>query len=59
MTARLEVKSHLKGGSLKYNPSDRNLLPVFEMKKGYKCIFFDEILQIKMDGRIYDLPYEN
>ena len=39
MNARLGVKKHLKGGSLAFDPSERNLLPVFDMQKeGYRMI---------------------
>jgi hypothetical protein len=52
MNARLGVKKHLKGGSLAFDPSERNLLPVFDMQKeGYRMINASTILTIKIGGR--------
>lgn len=48
MTARLGVKSALKGGELSYNPSERNNLIVYDLeKKQYRTIKFDNLLEIK------------
>jgi hypothetical protein len=48
MIARLGVKSHLKGGELTYNPSERNNLIVFDLeKREYRTIKFDNLLEIK------------
>lgn len=52
MNARLGVKKHLKGGTLAFDPSERNLLPVFDMQKeGYRMINASTILTIKIGGR--------
>jgi hypothetical protein len=52
MRARLGVKSHLKGGELSYNPSERNNLIVFDLdKSAYRTIKFDNLLEIKYLGR--------
>ena len=52
MNARLGVKKHLKGGTLAFDPSERNLLPVFDMQKeGYRMINASTILNIKIGGR--------
>jgi hypothetical protein len=52
MNARLGVKKHLKGGSLAFDPSERNLLPVFDMQKeGYRMINASTILTIKIGGK--------
>jgi hypothetical protein len=55
MTARLGVKKHLKGGTMTYDPIERNLLPVFDMtKQEYRMINFDSIIYLKVDGIIYE-----
>jgi len=52
MNARLGVKKHLKGGTLAFDPSERNLLPVFDMQKeGYRMINASTILNIKIGGK--------
>ena len=52
MNARLGVKKHLKGGTLAFDPSERNLLPVFDMQKeGYRMINSSTILNIKIGGK--------
>ena len=52
MNARLGVKKHLKGGSLAFDPLERNLLPVFDMQKeGYRMINASTILTIKIGGK--------
>lgn len=52
MNARLGVKKHLKGGTLAFDPSERNLLPVFDMQKeGYRMINASTILTIKIGGK--------
>ena len=52
MNARVGVKKHLKGGTLAFDPSERNLLPVFDMQKeGYRMINASTILNIKIGGK--------
>lgn len=61
MICRFNVKSYLKGGVQPFNPKDYNLITVFEMSldektgkpKGYKCIPFDGILEMKIAGQEY------
>jgi hypothetical protein len=48
MNCRLGVKKHLKGGELKYNPTEKNLLPVFDMEKqSYRMINVSTIKEIR------------
>lgn len=52
MTCRTGVRKHLKGdGLLKFNPFEKQLLPVFDMQdKGYKFISADSLIELKVDG---------
>ena len=51
IVARLEVKSHLKGGELTYDAAAHNNLIVFDMqKKDYRTIAFDRLHSIKFGG---------
>ena len=48
MVARLDVKKHLKGGTLLYTPASRNNIVVFSMKdNGYRTINIDRLLRVK------------
>jgi len=48
MTARLGVKKDIKGVGLKFNPSERNLIVVFDIhKKAYRMINLSTILTFK------------
>lgn len=48
MTARLGVKKNIKGVGLKFNPSERNLIVVFDIhKKAYRMINLSTILTFK------------
>ena len=54
MNCRLGVKKHLKGGELKYNPSDYNLVPVFCFeKKSYRMININTIQELKVSGSVF------
>lgn len=47
MTARLGVKKNLTGAGLKFNPSERSLVVVYEMsKKSYRMINLNTIQSI-------------
>jgi hypothetical protein len=48
MTARLGVKKNIKGIGMKYDPSERNLIVVFDIhKKAYRMINLSTILTFK------------
>lgn len=54
MRARMGVKSHLKGGSLTYDPTTKNNLIVFSMDdNGYRTINVDSILRLKANGVVF------
>jgi hypothetical protein len=59
MVARLGVRKHLKGGTLKYNAEEKSLLPVFDMEKqSYRMINILTIQEIRVDGRTIVLEDE-
>ena len=59
MNARLGVKKYLRGGELKFNPDDFNLINVFDMvKKGYRFINVDTIQSLKIGNRTYTVAQE-
>lgn len=48
MTARLGVKKNLKGVGLKFNPTEKNLIVVFDVhKKAYRMINLLTIFKFK------------
>ena len=56
MLCRFGVKKHLKGGKLKFNPLERNLLVVFDMQKeAYRFINLDTLEKIRIKGREYEI----
>jgi len=51
MNCRKGVKKHLKGGELKYNPAQKNLVSVFDMQvNDYRSIPLENITKISMGG---------
>jgi hypothetical protein len=59
MNARLGVKKYLRGGELKFNPNDFNLINVFDMvKKGYRFINADTIQSLKIGNKTYTVTQE-
>ena len=54
INCRFDVKSHLRGGELKYSPKEKNLMIVFDMQKqDYRSINLDSIIEIKVDGQTF------
>lgn len=52
MNARLGVKKDIKGVGLKFNPSEKNLIVVFDMqKKAYRMINLQTIIQFKYESK--------
>lgn len=48
MTARLGVKKDIKGVGLKFNPTERNLIVVFDIhKRAYRMINLSTIFKFK------------
>lgn len=51
MNARLDVKKHLKGGKLAYNPKDYNYVTVFDLtKKQYRTLNLNTLQSVKTNG---------
>jgi hypothetical protein len=56
MIARLGVKKHLQGGTLKYNAEEKSLLPVFDMEKqAYRMVNVSTIQEIRYNGEVINL----
>jgi hypothetical protein len=56
MNCRLNVTKHLKGGTLKYNPSTRGLVGVYDMQNGgYKMVNINTIMSLKINGKQYEV----
>ena len=54
MNARLGVKKYLKGGELKFNPSEMGLIPVYDMgAKGYRMVNTNTIKNLKIGKNEY------
>lgn len=52
---RLGVKSHLKGGTKKFDDKEKNLLTVFDVqKKGYRSIPLENIISAKIHGEKFE-----
>lgn len=52
MNARLGVKKGVKGVGMAYEPSEKNLLPVFDMQKGsFRMINCSTITKIVHQGK--------
>ena len=50
MNARLDVKSKLKGGELKYNPANFNYVIAYDMiKKNYRTININTLERLKLN----------
>lgn len=60
MVCRKQVKKHLKGGTLKYNPKEKRLVCVFDMqKKDYRMIQLDKIKKIKIHNNAFEVLEES
>lgn len=52
MTARFGVKKHLKGGKLKYNPTEYNYIVVFDVEKeAYRTINMESLIFLRYNGK--------
>ena len=62
MTCRMHVRKHLVGGERPYDPTEHNLIFVFDVKaKGYRSIPIEGILELRFQGLVYtvELPEIN
>lgn len=56
MNARLDVKKHLRGGTLRYSPREKALLPVFDMQSNeYRMINTQTIISAKLDNEEFEI----
>ena len=56
INARLKVKKHLTGGSLKYEPSNYSLLPCYDLKaEGYRMVNLKTLKQIKINQKTFKI----
>lgn len=54
MNCRLDVKKHLKGGDIAYNPALKGLKSVFDMQKNeYRMINLESIKRLSINGEHY------
>jgi hypothetical protein len=56
MNARLGVKAYLKGGELGYNPDEKGLIPVYDVKTGgYRMVNVNTISKLKIGNNEYQV----
>jgi hypothetical protein len=56
MNARLGVKAYLRGGKLPYNPDEKGLIPVYDVKEqGYRMVNINTINNLKIGNKIYNV----
>jgi hypothetical protein len=53
LTGRSGVKKGLKGGTLRYNPAEKGLIPFYDMRDGRRMIDANTIKEIKANGKEY------
>ena len=54
MLCRLGVKKYLTGKGMKYNPLDKDLLPVYDMQsKGYRMINLKTVKALQINKEVY------
>ena len=63
MVCRGGVQKHLVGGTLKYNPGEKNLIGVWDStvedpKKAYRMIAIEGIKTVSAGGRKYEVEGE-
>ena len=50
MTCRREVKKGVKGVGLSYDPAKFNLIPVYDMQKGFRMVNASTIEEVTING---------
>ena len=56
MNCRLGVKKYLKGGKLRFSPSKKGLVVVFDVdKKEYRMININTTQSLKVNGEQYNV----
>lgn len=60
INCRKGVKKNVEGTGLKFNPGDKGLVGVFDMKANeHRFISLDDIREIRMRGQRYTIQQEN
>ena len=58
MICRGKVFKALRGGTMKFNPLERDLVQVYDMrKKGYRLVPCENVISIKAKGKYEELYY--
>jgi len=52
---KLGVTKGTNGNGLKYNPSSKNLIPVYDMNKGFRMLDIDGLTELKIDHETYQV----
>jgi len=56
MNARLGVKAYLRGGELPYDPEEKGLIPVYDVKTGdYRMVNINTITHLKIGNNEYEV----
>lgn len=56
MVCRLGVKKGITGKGMAYDPTELDLLPVWDMSKhAYRMVKLDTLKAVKVDGRAYSV----
>jgi hypothetical protein len=56
MNCRLGVKKYVKGVGLKYNPTDKNLIIVYDLqKKDYRSFNVNSVIALKISKQNYEV----
>jgi len=56
MNCRLHVSKGVKGIGLKYNPEERNMVTVFDMKRNeFRTLNFDTLYQLNISHEYYEV----
>jgi len=53
LTGRSGVRKGLKGGTLRYNPAEKGLIPFYDMRDGRRMIDANTIREVKANGKEY------
>jgi len=54
MVCRTGVKAHLAGGSLRYDPKEKRVLPVFDMQLGkYRMVNFRGLVSFNIGNETF------
>lgn len=56
LTGRRHCSKKISGKGLKFNPLDRNMIPVFDLaKKGFRMVSLSTVTGLRMDGEEFEV----